>query len=68
MCDELYWRPIETAPMDGTEILGWCGDYVDICYMVDHYSYGEVWRTAKCEDFGGYETPTHWMPLPDPPK
>lgn len=64
---EMKWQPIETAPRDGTRILCWCGEYVDICFMQDKYEVGEVWMTDNCVDFGGYEMPSHWMPLPEAP-
>lgn len=60
----MEWQPIETAPRDGTRVLlGYEGaaDY-DIC----------VWHAALGNWFNEYShpvpiTPTHWMPLPDPP-
>lgn len=61
------WRPIETAPRDGTNVLGWCGSYVDICRTEHKFEVGEVWMTDGCADFGGRESPTHWMPLPSAP-
>jgi len=62
------WQPIETAPKDGTEILGsdgvartsiqWDGEFLDRWEL--------AWPGAYAEDVSFY--PTHWMPLPDPPK
>jgi hypothetical protein len=63
---ERQWRPIETAPKDGTAILlghecaafsGWWDDEYE---WVD----GE---TSMFGDLTSYE-PTHWMPLPQPPQ
>lgn len=67
------WKPIETAPKDGTRIiLAWPGDRV----WTGHFKLRTTdthltpWRRDK---FGlgdttwGYE-PTHWMPLPASPK
>lgn len=64
------WQPIETAPTDGTPILCWCRpNHVVICWPKKKYLTGElVWTSDSCEDFGGYEYPTHWMPLPNGPE
>lgn len=62
------WRPIETAPRDGTEVLG-CWDAPTPEYKArgvliwdEHYgnwiSIPGHWR----------KEPTHWRPLPAPPR
>lgn len=56
------WRPISTAPRDGTSILLWNGAYVELCF----------WNTFRqCWDDGGFylhnEEMEMWMPLPAPP-
>ena len=59
------WRPISTAPKDGTAILGWWGGeckIVDWCVVVERWS-----LTHDGEDMFSPE-PTHWMPLPEGPK
>ena len=70
------WQPIETAPRDGTWILlrggtskyGWYGDNFPpmVCAQFDCSS----WQFAYYESgyYGEYKNPTHWMPLPAPPK
>ncbi len=62
------WQPIETAPRDGTEIIAasiytvrgrprvW-NVYLTCCDAAG-------WVTTR----GGKAAPTHWMPLPEPPK
>ena len=71
------WQPIETAPKDRTEFIGFDGVGV-FCYSWqaepdddDHTG----WCIA-CYSFGGVlydlhsvpgRAPTHWMPLPAPP-
>jgi hypothetical protein len=75
------WRHIETAPLDGTRILLWTRTDVEaedrryiesgdlehvicaqICRWTEHtYGGGPGW---EIELVG---TPTHWMPLPEPP-
>jgi hypothetical protein len=62
---ESPWRPIATAPKDGTAILGWWGGecmIVDWCVVVERWS-----LTHDGEDMFSPE-PTHWMPLPEGPK
>lgn len=65
------WKPIETAPKDGTRILiyepmpadprGWF-DVVHWGYSGRHHNEGWVDSegAASCDG-------THWMPLPEPP-
>lgn len=74
------WQPIETAPKDGTEIIG-------LGYPPNatnnHFCYGpdvrkiKAWRIGTSigwsarNDFGSFTVgfdPNHWMPLPAPPK
>lgn len=67
---EPAWRPIESAPKDGTVFLGLHGYKVREAYRVQRDDC-EMW----C--FGGYSgdveiapwtKPTHWMPLPAAPE
>ena len=83
MSEEMTWRPIETAPKDGTEILVCGGTFSDDCDWSDTaYPYsgyaivqwdgqdnGHPWEGHPCHDGDGYRNhaPTHWMPLPAPP-
>lgn len=62
------WQPIETAPKDGTEILGvvaGSSGTASVTCMIE----GE-W---ECSDFDEHDYlpctwwPTHWIPLPSPP-
>ena len=65
------WQPIETAPKDGTEVLVWSehggveSAYWEAgCYGHSGWTIYQI-RTEIAEpDF----PPTHWMPLPEPPK
>jgi hypothetical protein len=67
------WKPIETAPKNGTRIL--LGRFKSDCPMngrcaVDWWSLPEDGRGWI--GFGKfnptYWPPTHWMPLPPPPE
>lgn len=68
------WNPIETAPKDGTEIWLFCPD--DHPQQVQGYYSSEpeenirYWRPTEMlvSDVVGEIYPTHWMPLPEPPK
>ena len=59
------WQPIETAPRDGTQILGWDGDERRIVWWCE----GGRWISDKLQEYhpGEREDPTHWQPLPSPP-
>ena len=64
------WKPIETAPKDGTEIL--------LVHRADgksirRHRYGVGCYSAMnggsiLWDWGWTIPPTHWMPLPSPPE
>ena len=61
------WQPIETAPKDNTDILGWSKD-TDIVQQVYWHIHHKMWVVAFFEDCTPSAPPTHWMPLPEPPK
>ena len=58
------WLPIESAPKDGSEILlvSRKGRIANGCWMTANDRRGTwMWPYVMVE-------PTHWMPLPQPPK
>ena len=73
------WKPIESAPKDGTQVLI-TGGTAEVCdYQAtfvgavgiafwdvtrDHWHGNE----ANAHDEFYVHKPTHWMPLPEPPK
>lgn len=65
------WQPIETAPKDGTWVLGFrpriaVQDQIQ-CYCWNAFGCtDDLWVNATdTNDFD--EQPTHWQPLPAPP-
>lgn len=58
------WMPIETAPKD-QNILLYGAKRLDYC--VGRFQGGE-WITESSHEWHLMYTPTHWMPLPKPPK
>lgn len=70
------WKPIETAPKDGTKVLVYDESYglpQKAWFGKDHFKEEyEGWLFGDGDDYscGLYFTPiepTHWMPLPKPP-
>lgn len=63
------WLPIDTAPMDGTEILGYRNGKIAKAYRVQRddcemWSFGGRSGSIQyCPDV----KPTHWRQIPDPP-
>lgn len=67
------WRPIETAPKDGTWFLSWepiCADMAMTCWCRRPRSQPGYWRRIApwlpVREMR-HMPPTHWMPLPPPP-
>lgn len=64
--DAAGWRPIETAPKDGTHVLAWFPEPEEYEVMIVRYwADGELWMTVGPVEDDVY--PTHWMPLPAAP-
>lgn len=67
------WRPIETAPRDGSTFIAWRGGVIFTRWDDDRYARkpmpfwggNDAWRGKR---FQRENNPTHWMPLPEPPK
>jgi hypothetical protein len=61
----MEWQPIETAPRDASIVIVYCA----FCDLVNAaYWGGEVWYWVWSDPPETDCHPTHWMPLPDPPK
>jgi len=59
----MQWRPISEAPKDDI-ILGYHADW-DAPFCIEYNGDWCDWRSVWDED---EVIPTHWMPLPKPPK
>jgi hypothetical protein len=64
---EMKWQPISSAPKDGTQVhlFGRSRDSLDIHKPTQHVG---SWSFGRWNSGGLIVRPTHWMPLPDPPK
>jgi len=76
---ETDWRPIETAPRDGSYILGWISD--DEGGHIEQMRYDTSGEEFRSGDYGPFvwaspasvygiwprDVVTHWMDLPAPP-
>ncbi len=70
------WQPIETAPKNGTEILlcsggRWKSINIGHWVPVGYAGVKGKWHTGfTCADEGDFDidSPTHWQPLPEPPR
>lgn len=68
------WKPIETAPKNGTEFIGLSGDELAICSwepldnpVAKHWGIAGTWHrkaVASGKDLMGTFSPTHWTRLP----
>lgn len=65
------WQPIETAPKDGTKIIGLREGQARQCYWGEYYPKQYVWFTGRTLPTMSAEPetfqPTHWIPFPSPP-
>jgi len=66
-CGAGNWMPIETAPKDGTRFLAYCakGGWQAVLWNDGGSSWqGRPYWSSDRDEM----TPTHWMPLPEPPQ
>lgn len=58
------WRPIETAPTDGSEVIVYVPRRLGHLIAGARNTTGLQWWSRNLGDL----KPTHWMPLPEPPR
>ena len=69
----IEWRPIETAPMDGTEVLifeagqSFGYDYA-IGRFLPRWDGDAIGGWSNRNSASEYNRPSHWMPLPQSPQ
>lgn len=63
------WQPMETAPRDGTSVLVCTPRTMHVVYWIEKDI--EYWHVTD-NKHGPFPlrgpSPTHWMPLPEPPE
>ena len=62
------WQPIETAPKDEL-ILFVNNEHYGVCWWDQSYDMQKQdlifgWTSDSTTEYGGFETPTYWMPIP----
>jgi hypothetical protein len=67
------WQDISTAPKDGTEVLIYqAGQHFGYDYAIGKFSArwdgDQEGGWCNRNSASRYNTPTHWMPLPSPPR
>lgn len=74
------WKTIDSAPRDGTRVLLFCADYDPPFFVgqfmwtelpTDHEDYWAGWSFSEELIANHADTepePSHWQPLPEPPK
>ena len=69
--ERIEWQPIETAPKDGTDILVMTGETMHVVRWINIHGDFDYWAVDD-NKHGPFtlrgKAPTHWMPLPEPPK
>lgn len=68
------WKPIDSAPKNGDDILGYCDDYQIVLRWNEYEDDGSSWCTHMFGKMKGWEDfnnenhqPTHWCELPEAP-
>ena len=62
------WQPIETAPRDETHVLVWTGGAMTTAKYDLEFDWWEIVVPSEGYRESDCVSPTHWMPLPEPPE
>lgn len=64
------WNPIETAPKDGTFVIGCEKDRTvrQVSFEKNTGFWVYLWKDSDGDNRSDVFSPTHWMPLPKSPK
>lgn len=68
--EPVAWQPIETAPRDGSRLLGTGGGLEDTVEVISYNDRVGAWNTENytlddCDnEADGYSRPSHWQPMP----
>lgn len=62
----LFWKPIETVPIDTNIIIAYDGLLINGTVSIAH-RWGRDWMANVLPGLTKDIHPTHWMPLPEPP-
>jgi len=64
------WQPIETAPKDNSRVITFGGGLVGTSRYAGKFAevYGDTSPGWYSEQLDRRHEPTHWQPLPEPPK
>ncbi|MGZ8337149.1 MAG: DUF551 domain-containing protein [Allosphingosinicella sp.] len=64
----MEWKPV-TPDMPGHDVLLWAGGRCVVGCLVEGETQGRAWRVfMDTRNDELLPSPTHWMPLPHPPK
>ncbi len=65
----VVWRPIATAPKNGTEILGFVPSTGRLVLQWNAVAFSATMKSEWLDTTEGMPwEPTHWLPLPEGPK
>jgi len=59
----MSWQPIETAPRDGSSILGWWKK----SQIMSVIFWDDAWIPGDDSNIVSISPPSHWLEIPKPP-